>query len=100
MLVQLLVAREVWARIRPRHLQGSRCLDGVPFLLGNNGEQILDPDHLRAGDIFDRCFVDLDRHRARNPWPDHAGMQHAWQPHVVYHFKRAEDLARQIAARE
>ena len=92
-LVQLVVAGEIRLRVRPRHLEGLRGLDRVPFLLGDDREQVLDPDHLGARNILDRAFVDLDRHRAGDARADHAGMQHAGQPHVVDHLQLREHLA-------
>ena len=100
MRMQGVMAGEIRLGFRPGHLEGLRRLDGVPFLLGHDREQVLDPDHLRARDLRDRAFVDLDRHRARDRRADHAGMQHAGQPHVVDHVQRAEHLAGQIAAAE
>src|SRR5262244_2080675 len=75
-IMQLVVAGEVRLRLRPGHLEGSRRLDGVPFLLGNDGEEVLDPDHLGAGNVLDRGLVDLDRNRACNRRADHARVQH------------------------
>src|ERR1019366_2848826 len=98
-IVELVVAGEVRLRPRPGHLQGLRRLDGVPFLLGHRGQEVLDPDHLGARNIADRLFVDRDRHRARDGGADHAGMQHAGQPDIAALLQRAEHLAGHVAAR-
>ena len=99
-VVQPVIAREIRLRLRPGHLEGRRRLDGVPFLLGHDREQVLDPDHLRAGNVCDRAFIDLDRHGARDRRADHARVQHAGQPQVVDMVKRAEHLAGQIPPRQ
>ena len=69
-------------------------LDRVPFLLGDDRKEVLDPDGLGARNVFDRALVDLDRHSAGDSRADHARMQHSRKPHVVDHLQRAEDLAR------
>ena len=74
-----------------------RRAHGVPFLLGDDGEEILDPNHARAGNVLDRAFIDSGRNGAGDFWPNHARVQHARQPHVGGHFQRAEDFAGQIA---
>ncbi len=98
--MQPVIAGEVRLRVRPRHLEGGRRLDGAPFLRSHDREQILDPDHPRASNLRDRAFVDLDRHRARHLRADHASMQHAGQPEVVDEIEGTEHLAGQIAAAE
>src|SRR5881396_888129 len=70
--MQLVVAGEIRLRLGPGYFQCTRSLDRVPFLLGDNGEQVLDPDRLGARDVLDRILVDLDRNRARDGGPNHA----------------------------
>jgi hypothetical protein len=69
------------------------------FLLGDDREQVLDPHRLCARNILDGFFVNLNRDGARDLGPDHAGVQHAGQPHVRRHLQGAEHFPRQIAAR-
>ena len=98
-VVQLVVAGEIRLRLRPRHLELVRGAHRVPFLRCDDRQQVLDVDHLRAGNVLDRAFVDRHRHGAGDLRPDHARMQHAGQAHVRRHFQRAEHFSGQVAAR-
>ena len=47
-LEQPFVTGKVRLRVRPGHLERTRGLDRIPFLLGDDGEQVLDPDRPSA----------------------------------------------------
>ena len=92
-LVQLVMARKVGLGVCPRDLECLRGTYGAPFFFGDHREQVLDPNHPRSWNIFDRTFVDFDRHGSRDLRPDHARMQHARQPDVRCHLQRPEDFS-------
>ena len=58
--------------VRPFDLELLRGLDRVPFLVGDDREEVVLAHHARARDVLDRAFVDLDRRRARDRRTDHA----------------------------
>ena len=98
-IVQSRLIGERRACIRPFDLERARRLDGVPLAVGDDAEEALVPDDLRARDILDRAFVDFYRHRARDRRPDHAAMHHAGDFDVHGEVGLREHLAGDVVAR-
>src|SRR5690349_308951 len=48
-------------RLRPTHLECRRGPHGIPFLLGDNTNEVSLTHHPRARDILDRAFVNGER---------------------------------------
>ena len=86
--------------VRPFHLERLRRLDRVPFLVGDDAEEALLPHHLGAGDLLDRAFVDLHRHRAGDGGADHAAMHHVRHLDVGAEVFLRVDLGRDVLARD
>ena len=84
--------------VRPLDLELLRRLDRVPFLVGDDAEEALVPDHFGAGNVLDRAFVDLDRHRAGDRRADHAAMHHARHLDVGAEVFLRVDLGRDVLA--
>ena len=84
--------------VRPFDLELLRRLDRVPFLVGDHAEEALVPDHLGAGNVLDRAFVDLHRHRAGDRRTDHAAVHHARHLHVGAEVFLRIDLGRDVLA--
>ena len=91
-------------RFRPRRLELLRSLDRAPLALGDDAEEIALPHDLDdAGDIFERCLVDIlergaDRRRANDAPVQHPG--HAEVLHVgeaSRHFVRDVDARHRLA---
>ena len=76
----------------------SRRLDRVPFAVGDDAEEALVQHHLGAGNVLDRAFVDLDRHRAGDRRPDHPAVHHAGHFDVDDEIFLAEDFRRDVVA--
>ena len=56
------------------------------------------PDHVRAGDVSDRSFVDSDWHAAGNRGADHASVQHTGQANIRDELMPCEDFFRDVSA--
>src|SRR5262249_7083230 len=86
--------------VRPFDFQLLRRLDGVPFLVGDDAEKALLPDHFRARDIANRGFIDLHWHGARDRRTDHASVQHPGAFHVGAEVRLRIDDRRDVLARD
>ena len=92
----------------PAHLQLRRRLDRVLLALGDDADEIADPDHGdQPRNIAHRSFVDRDQAGADKRAgidagigrPHHAAVQHAGHAHVVDIDEFAGRLRRQVDAR-
>ena len=63
--------------------QVPRGAHGGPFIVGDNGEEVVDPDHLHAGKALDRVFIDRNKRGTDRRRPDHAGVLDAGQGKVM-----------------
>jgi len=100
MIVKRRLIREWRRRIGPRHLELSRSLDRIPFLLGDDAEKTLIPHHPGAGNFLDRTLVDFDRHGAGNGRTNHPAMHHARRPDVRAKVFLSEHLWRDVVAQD
>ena len=90
--------RERRRGLRPLDLELPHRLDRIPFLVGDDAEEALVPDHLGAGNVLDRAFVDFYRYRAGDRRPDHAAVHHAGHFHVGDEVLLGEDFWRDVLA--
>ena len=97
-IVERGLLRERRLGVRPFHFQFFRRLDGVPFLVGDDAEEALVPDHLGAGNSLDRAVVHLHRHAAGDGGTDHAAVHHARHFHVGDEVFVREHLGRYVFA--
>ena len=97
-VVELGLLRERRLGVRPLDLEFLVGLDRIPFLVGDDGEEVVLAHHARARNVLDRAFVDGDRGRARDRRADHAGMQHARNLDVGDERLLAEHLRRNVGA--
>ena len=84
--------------LRPFHLELLGGLDRIPFLVGDDAEEALVPDHFGARNVLDRGFIDFYRHGAGNGRTDHPSMHHAGHLHVGAEIFLGEDLWRDVFA--
>ena len=85
------------APLRAQRAGGAHC---HPFVIGNDGEKILDPHHTGASEILDRSFVDTDELGADGRRPDHARMHHPRHAEILHIGKAAGALGRHIGPRQ
>ena len=97
-IVQRCLLNERVRTLRPFHFQFFGGFDRAPLLVGDDAEEALVPDDLRAGDILDGGFVDLHRHGACDGRTDHASMHHARHFHVGAEVFDGEDFRRDVVA--
>src|SRR4029079_6682959 len=100
------VARAGQLRIAlPDHLQLSSGLDRVVLLRRHDGNEVVELDDLRAGDVLDRVLVDRERDvvlrrvRAGAAGPNPARVNHAGDAHVLDVGVLAGDLVRDVDPR-
>jgi len=80
--------------------QGTGRAHGRPFIIGGDGEKILDPHDFGAGQIFDRALIDGDQLGADRRRPDHARMHHVRQTEILHVSETARAFGGHVRARQ
>ena len=86
--------------LAPAHRELARRPHRRPFVGGDDGDEIGDPQHAHAGQAGDRRLVDRLDPGADRGRPQHPAVQHARQHVVVDEDMPARDLGRQVGPRQ